>query len=129
IVPLVRRRDGERISIAEGACNASIDIDPGALPDGLGDAGDTPVDAHFRSENASLCGPDELAPGCLVLRGEVAQCSYPGGFYRYAVRVGPDLHLVDDPRRFPLGAAIGIALPVAALHLYKRSASTGGTPS
>jgi ABC-type Fe3+/spermidine/putrescine transport system ATPase subunit len=129
IVKLVLRRDGERVRITEGPCNAAVDIDGAALRGGIGDGGETPVDAHFRSENASLCEPDEPAAGCLILRGEVSQCSYPGGFYRYAVRVGPDVHLVDDPRRFPVGAAIGIALPVAALHLYKRSAERGGTPS
>jgi ABC-type Fe3+/spermidine/putrescine transport system ATPase subunit len=129
IVPLVLRRDGERLGIAAGPFNAAIDIDPAALPEGLRDGDEIPVGAHFRSENASLCRPDQPRPGCLVLRGEVTQCSYPGGFYRYAVRVGPDVHLVDDPRRYPVGAAIGITLPVAALHLYKRSASIGGTAS
>jgi len=53
-----------------------------------------------------------------VLRGRIIQASYPGGFYRYAVRVGPHQYLVDDPRRLAIGDAIGIALPEAALHLY-----------
>jgi hypothetical protein len=61
--------------------------------------------------------------GCLVLRGEIVQCSYPGGFYRYAVRVGPRQYLVDDMRRLAIGEPIGIALPAAALHLYPSTPS------
>jgi putative spermidine/putrescine transport system ATP-binding protein len=77
------------------------------------------LNAHFRSEDARLCDPGAVAEGCLVLRGEIVQCSYPGGFYRYAVRVGAEQqYLVDDARRLPLGDAIGIALPLTALHFY-----------
>jgi putative spermidine/putrescine transport system ATP-binding protein len=77
-----------------------------------------PVDAHFRSEDARLCSPDQAAEDCLVLRGEIVQCSYPGGFYRYAVRVGLRQYLVDDARRLAIGELIGIALPTSALHCY-----------
>jgi putative spermidine/putrescine transport system ATP-binding protein len=63
--------------------------------------------------------PDLPVDGCLVLHGEIVQCSYPGGFYRYAVRVGPRQYLVDDMRRLAIGEPIGIALPAAALHLYR----------
>src|SRR5271157_5533956 len=49
--------------------------------------GETPAVAHFRSEDARLCPPDQKADGCLVLCGHIAQASSPGGFYRYAVRV------------------------------------------
>jgi hypothetical protein len=53
------------------------------------------------------------------LRGEIVQCSYPGGFYRYAVRVAAEQqYLVDDERRLPVGDVIGIALPLTALHFY-----------
>jgi hypothetical protein len=55
------------------------------------------------------------------LRGEIVQCSYPGGFYRYAVRIGSRQYLVDDARRLAIGEAIGIALPATALHLYPKS--------
>jgi len=73
---------------------------------------------HFRSEQARLCPSDQPLDGCLVLRGRITQASYPGGFYRYAVCVGPHQYLVDDQRRLGIGDAIGIALPAAALHLY-----------
>jgi putative spermidine/putrescine transport system ATP-binding protein len=80
--------------------------------------GGTLVNAHFRSEDARLCPPGQPADGCLVLHGEIVQCSYPGGFYRYAVRVGPRQYLVDDVRRLAIGEPIGIVLPATALHLY-----------
>jgi putative spermidine/putrescine transport system ATP-binding protein len=80
--------------------------------------GGTPVSAHFRSEEARLCPPDQPSDGCLVLRGEIVQCSYPGGFYRYAVRIGSRQYLVDDVRRLAIGEAIGVALPATALHFY-----------
>jgi ABC-type Fe3+/spermidine/putrescine transport system ATPase subunit len=80
--------------------------------------GGTLVNAHFRSEDARLCPPGQPADGCLVLHGEIVQCSYPGGFYRYAVRVGPRQYLVDDVRRLGIGEPIGIVLPATALHLY-----------
>ncbi|HXP02629.1 MAG TPA: ABC transporter ATP-binding protein [Stellaceae bacterium] len=123
IVPLVVRDEGERVRIAEGPFSDAIDIDPElaaarALRSG---SAETQVDAHFRSEDANLCPPNQSAPGCLVLRGDIAQSSYPGGVYRYAVRVGPHLHLVDDARRFTPGDAVGIAVPVTALHLYKQT--------
>jgi ABC-type Fe3+/spermidine/putrescine transport system ATPase subunit len=78
----------------------------------------TPVNAHFRSEQARLCPPDQPSDDCLVLRGEIVQCSYPGGFYRYAVRMGSRQYLVDDMRRLATGEAIGVALPATALHLF-----------
>jgi len=53
-----------------------------------------------------------------VLRGRITQASYLGGFYRYAVGVGPHQYLMDDQRRLIIGDAIGIALPGSALHLY-----------
>jgi ABC-type Fe3+/spermidine/putrescine transport system ATPase subunit len=75
--------------------------------------------AHFRSEAARLLLEGEPpATNSLILRGSVTQASYPGGFYRYAIDVGEQRFLVDDPRRITLGAAVGIGLPAAALHLY-----------
>jgi ABC-type Fe3+/spermidine/putrescine transport system ATPase subunit len=76
--------------------------------------------AHFRSEAARLVAAEEAAEGELVLRGEIAQASYPGGFWRYAVQVGETRFFVDDGRRFPVGERVGVALPPAALHLYHR---------
>jgi hypothetical protein len=60
-----------------------------------------------------------------VLRGRVAQGSYPGGFYRYAVEVGGRRFMVDDARRVAVGAAVGVCLPAAALHLYPAERGDG----
>ena len=120
VVPLTMRRAEEQIVIAEGRYNCGIAIDqPGFVADGIGQtsAGTSAV-AHFRSEQARLCPPDQPLDGCLVLRGRITQASYLGGFYRYAVGVGPHQYLVDDQRRLSIGGAIGVALPASALHLY-----------
>jgi putative spermidine/putrescine transport system ATP-binding protein len=117
IVPLWLRDTGGQVTIGDGSCGDGVAIDRSLL-DGRGTGGDVSLDAHFRSEDARLCPPNETADGCLILRGEIVQCSYPGGFYRYAVRVGPHQYLVDDARRLAVGEAIGIALPATALHFY-----------
>src|SRR5205807_6716153 len=120
IVPLRLRGAGGQVTIGDGLRDVGIAINPSLL-DGSGirhASDDISIIAHFRSEDARLCPPDEAAGGCLVLRGEIVQCSYPGGFYRYAVRVGPRHYLVDDARRLAVGKAIGIALPATALHFY-----------
>jgi len=120
VVPLTVSRVERQIVIAEGPFNRRIAIEqPGFVADGIGQTSlGTAAVAHFRSEQARLCPPDQPLDGCLVLRGRITQASYPGGFYRYAVCVGPDQYLVDDQRRRAIGDAIGIALPAAALHLY-----------
>ena len=113
VVPLRVRSDGK-------LAGDGIKIDAALLPaNGNGDwPGGTHLNAHFRSEEARLCPPDQPVDGGLVLRGEIVQCSYPGGFYRYAVRVGSRQYLVDDVRRLGIGEPIGITLPATALHLY-----------
>jgi hypothetical protein len=78
----------------------------------------TSMVAHFRSEDARLCALDQTPEDCLVLRGRITQTSYPGGFYRHTVAVGPCRYLVDDVRCLPAGEPIGIALPAAVLYLY-----------
>jgi len=113
VVPLRVRGDGKQVS-------DSIEVDAALLAaEGIGRwPCDTLFNAHFRSEDVRLCQPDQSIEGCVVLCGEIVQCSYPGGFYRYTVRVGPRQYLVDDIRRLAIGEPIGIALPAAALHLY-----------
>jgi ABC-type Fe3+/spermidine/putrescine transport system ATPase subunit len=113
------------VAIAAGPFSDAIEVDAALLAaNGIaGCSAEAPVDAHFRSEDARLCPPNEAIDGVLVLRGEIVQCSYPGGFYRYAVRVGRQQYLVDDPRRIAVGEAIGIALPAAVLHLYAATQS------
>ena len=79
-----------------------------------------PVVAYFRSETARLGSPDRAARDELLLRGRIVQASYPGGFYRYAVAVGQNQFMVDDPRRLAVGENVGIGLPVSSLHIFSR---------
>jgi ABC-type Fe3+/spermidine/putrescine transport system ATPase subunit len=77
------------------------------------------VAAHFRSEAARLMAPEQPADGeALILRGDVAQASYPGGFWRYAVRVGEAQFMVDDDKRLSVGDRVAIRLAADALYLY-----------
>jgi ABC-type sugar transport system ATPase subunit len=121
IVVLRLRCDGKGLALEHEALGRRVAIDPAVLPidRDAGCQGTVSLNTHFRREDARLCDPSAVAEGCLVLRGEIVQCSYPGGFYRYAVRVGAERqYLVDDERRLPLGDAVGIALPLTALHFY-----------
>jgi ABC-type Fe3+/spermidine/putrescine transport system ATPase subunit len=103
-----------------GPYNRSVTIDaPRFLTRGIGEiCAETSMVAHFPSEDARLCPLDQTSEGCLVLHGQITQTSYPGGFYRHMVSVGPGRYLVDDVRRLAAGEAIGVALPATALHLY-----------
>lgn len=86
-----------------------------------------PVRALFRAEAASLTALDTAGDG-LVLPGVIAQRTYPGGVFRYVVRSGDNAFLIDDVVTHEVGAAIGIFLPTAALHLFPASESTGAPP-
>jgi ABC-type Fe3+/spermidine/putrescine transport system ATPase subunit len=112
ILPLRMRSDGTLAGDGIVLDVASLSGKIGHWPSG------TAVDVHFRSEEARLCSPHQPNDGCLVLQGEVVQCSYPGGLYRYTVRIGSRQYLVDDVRKLANGETIGIALPATALHIY-----------
>src|SRR4029077_6187935 len=85
--------------------------------------------AFFRSEDARLQSAETHATRHLTLRGEIVQASYPGGYYRYAIRVGGDQFLVDDARRPAVGAPLGIALSLSALHFYPEAAASLASPA
>jgi ABC-type Fe3+/spermidine/putrescine transport system ATPase subunit len=133
VVPLTVRRGERCLVIADGPYNRGVTIDAsGFFTRGVDEnCAHTSMVAHFRSEDARLCSLDQTPEGCLVLRGRIAQTSYPGGFYRHTVTVGPCSYLVDDARRRATGEAIGIALPATALHLYpgRRTQCIEGRPS
>jgi ABC-type Fe3+/spermidine/putrescine transport system ATPase subunit len=124
VIRLEVAREGDLVRIRAGPDN-----DAAALPDGTGadpalhlaEGIEGRAVVHFRSEAARLVAPGEGAPDGLILRGRIRQCSYPGGFYRYAVLVGGQEYFVDDQRRFATGEAVGICLPARALHLYPAS--------
>ncbi len=110
----------EGIAIEAGPHNGALTLAGDALRDALPQSG--AIVAHFRGEAARLQAPmvpdDAANGGELVLRGRIAQASYPGGVWRYSVRVGEDHFLVDDARRLDIGEAVGIGLPAASLHLF-----------
>jgi putative spermidine/putrescine transport system ATP-binding protein len=124
VIRLDVARDGDLLRIPAGPDN-----DAATLPDGrdgdtalhLLDGIENQAVIHFRSEAARLVPQGDGAPDGLILRGRIRQCSYPGGFYRYAVTVGGQEYFVDDERRFATGEPVGIRLPAQALHLYPAS--------
>jgi putative spermidine/putrescine transport system ATP-binding protein len=120
VVHLMARRVAGGIAVLEGAHNRALTIADGALGSAalIEFRGEGPLVAHFHGDAARLEPGDAAVEGSLVLRGRIAQESYPGGTWRYAVEVGADRFLVDDRRRLALGAAVSLVLPVAALHLY-----------
>ena len=112
---------GSQVMIAAGPHNRAARLshaDTAAKDDLTGS-----VIAHFRSEAARLVDPESGGEDELVLQGTIDQASYPGGFWRYGVRVGGARYLVDDPRRLAVGAPVGIQLPAPALHLYRHPAA------
>jgi ABC-type Fe3+/spermidine/putrescine transport system ATPase subunit len=105
--------DGE-IRVDAGPHNSALRLPNRAnLPSG-------PLVAHFRSEAAELRDAGRQPGDGLTLRGHIVQASYPGGFYRYAVAVGESQFMVDDARRLAVGDAVGIGLPLSALHFFPR---------
>jgi len=122
----VKPADGA-LAIAAGPDHSAASVPRAKLGPGIGPDYAGPAVAHFRSEAATLGAVGETPPGTLVLRGRVAQSSYPGGHYRYGVDVGPLRVIVDAPQRLGDGAAVGIRLPVEALHLFP--ADGGARPS
>jgi putative spermidine/putrescine transport system ATP-binding protein len=122
VIKLDLRQDGPAVRVVTGAHHAAASLPLGEASCEAGVHVEGPVDgaaiAHFRSEAARLVDAQQAPNGSLVLRGRIAQTSYPGGFYRYAVEVGAQRFMVDDPRRLENGETVGICLTAAALHLY-----------
>jgi putative spermidine/putrescine transport system ATP-binding protein len=124
VIRLQIARAGDVVRIPAGPDN-----DAAVLPNGsdgrpslhLASGVEDQAVVHFRSEAARLVPPGQGAPDGLILRGRIRQCSYPGGFYRYAVTVGGQEYFVDDERRFATNEPVGICLPAQALHLYPAS--------
>jgi ABC-type Fe3+/spermidine/putrescine transport system ATPase subunit len=120
VVRLVVRPADNGVAIEPGTYNGALTLmDPRFAS--LARAG--AVRAHFHGEAARLHVDGGARDGELVLRGQIAQASYPGGVWRYSVRVGDDQFLVDDTRRLEVGSPVGIGLPAEALHLYEAEAS------
>ncbi|MGQ0677237.1 MAG: ABC transporter ATP-binding protein [Rhodospirillales bacterium] len=117
-VRLEVRANGAGLEIMAGPDHSAAAVPRDRLGPGIAPGYSGPAVAHFRSEAATLGAIGESPAGTLVLRGRVAQASYPGGHYRYGVDVGPLRVIVDAPQRLNNGEAVGIRLPVEALHLF-----------
>ena len=130
-IKLPAEPNGGGVQIPEGQhnCAATIDATTVDRPALERLAGARSLVAFFRSEDARLQPAETHADGSLVLRGEIVHASYPGGYYRYAIKVGGDQFLVDDERRHAVGEPIGIALPLSALHFYPEAAGSGTSPA
>jgi ABC-type Fe3+/spermidine/putrescine transport system ATPase subunit len=116
-VPLTLAASGGDVLVAGGPHNfpARLAGRRGRVPEGA-------VVAHFRGGAATLVAPDAPAgEDAVVLHGSVAQVSYPGGFWRYAIAVGDARYLVDGPERLEPGARVGLRLPVDSLHVFART--------
>jgi ABC-type Fe3+/spermidine/putrescine transport system ATPase subunit len=121
-----------------GADNV-IQLDVRGAPDGIevraadanpviwtGDAPVGPVAAYFRDDVAKLDAPDAHVEGAIVLPGRIAQRTYPGGHYRYAVAIGERHFTVTDDRYLGLETPVGLRLPLDALHLFPNAHNKGG---
>ena len=106
------------LAIAAGPHHDAATIQASALGPGIAATHAGPVVAHFRSEAAAIGAPGTAAGDGLVLNGRVAQASYPGGHYRYAVALGDQKIIVDAPQRLEVGEHVGVRLPATALHLF-----------
>jgi ABC-type Fe3+/spermidine/putrescine transport system ATPase subunit len=114
VVRLAARREGDGLVLGAGDLSNEIRVPTavfGGAPAGLGVA-------NSRGYPATLGAADADDSDRLILRGRIAQASYPGGHWRYGVAVGAQHFMVDDPRRLDVGEAVGIGLPLSSLHLF-----------
>src|SRR5258708_37129671 len=96
VVRLSARRLPDGLAIEEGPTDGALTL--AATPRHAALSGTGAIVAHFRGEAARLHALDAAGGDELVLRGRIAQASYPRGVWRYSVPVGDDHFLVDDKR-------------------------------
>ena len=107
---------GNSIGISEGRNNRKAVIDRGDRQLASGKA-----IARFRSEavRMSVAGDASVSErDGLVLTGNVAQVSYPGGLWRHVVHLGETSLIVDSATRFDEGTAVEITVPEPALYIF-----------
>jgi ABC-type Fe3+/spermidine/putrescine transport system ATPase subunit len=76
------------------------------------------VTAYFRDDIARLVDSEGNSEGEIVLRGSITARTYPGGHYRFTVKVADRFYLVKDASYRDVGQAVGLGLPLKALHLF-----------
>jgi len=125
------RPDSPFIATFMGAEN-TIDLDIARLAGGVeikaagsprpivwnGSAPTGRVKAYFRDDIARLVDAGSGSEGEIVLPGIIAARAYPGGHYRFTVKVADRPYLVKDPFYREVGQRVGLGLPVKALHLF-----------
>jgi len=107
------------LEIEESASGLTVKGTPYHAPTAI--AGPAPtgsVIAYFRDDAARIESPDHQASGEITLKGTIALRTYPGGHYRYAVAVGDREFTVKAARLIEIGTAVGLCLPLRALHLF-----------
>ncbi len=107
------------LEIEESASGLNVKGAPHHAPtaiEGLAPTGS--VTAYFRDDAARIESPDHRGSGEITLKGRIALRTYPGGHYRYAVAVGDREFTVKDARLIEIGTAVGLCLPLRALHLF-----------
>jgi ABC-type Fe3+/spermidine/putrescine transport system ATPase subunit len=118
VVPLRGRIANGALNVEAGPHNAAARVPVGEGGCHVGGPVAGAAAGHFRGEAAELTAADATDAAALVLRGSIAQCSYPGGHYRYAVAVGERTFMVDSKRRLDTGEAVGVRLPARSLYVY-----------
>lgn len=83
-----------------------------------------PAVARFRSEAITLEDTDKVATGpegrSLAFTGRVEQVSYPGGIWRYVVRLANSAVIVDSLRQFAPGSMVRLSIPDERLYIFPR---------
>jgi ABC-type Fe3+/spermidine/putrescine transport system ATPase subunit len=118
VVPIRGRIENGVLIVEAGPHNAAARVPAGEGGCHIGGALNGAGSAHFRGEAAELTAADAADAAALVLRGAIAQSSYPGGHYRYAVAVGERTFMVDSKRRLEPGETVGVRLPARSLYVY-----------
>jgi ABC-type Fe3+/spermidine/putrescine transport system ATPase subunit len=114
------------VAPAEGGVAIAAPGSEGAVPwDGPAPVG--AAVAYFRDDVAELVAPDARVEGSIVLKGRIAQRSYPGGEYRYRVAVAERQYTVTDSRCLDVDTPVGLRLPLGSLHLFSSAHNPGGT--
>jgi putative spermidine/putrescine transport system ATP-binding protein len=115
--------EGEAFFIAAGPANAACRVPLAGRPLAAGK-----LEARFRPEAARLHDDPQSVPTSagIVLHGDVAAVSYPGGHWRHVVKLGADdspdgAHreiLADADRPFAPGDRVAVHVPADALFLF-----------
>src|SRR5262245_16999725 len=115
-IDLEVRRGEDGIEIRAAGASRRI-IYRGAIPVGR-------LVAHFRDDIAHFVDANRNSEEEIVLPGTITARAYPGGHYRFMVKVADRSYLVKDALYREVGQAVALGLPVKALHLFPAEQAT-----